>query len=74
MPNLTYSGNSYSIKNPDFKFQQLRSNFVVRWEYKTGSTLYFVWTHNRYQYQEITNTSLNDNINELQEFIQKMYF
>ena len=62
---LTHNGTNYLVDNPDFNFQQLRSNFVVRWEYKTGSTVYFVWTHNRYQYQEITNTNLNDNINEL---------
>ncbi|MDF1549986.1 MAG: DUF5916 domain-containing protein [Bacteroidales bacterium] len=63
--NLSYNGNSYLVNNPDFNFQQLRSNFVIRWEYKTGSTLYFVWTHNRNQYQNITNTSINDNIDEL---------
>ena len=62
---LSYNGNNYLVNNPDFNFQQFRSNFVVRWEYKTGSTLYFVWTHNRNQYQNITNTSISDNINEL---------
>jgi len=62
---LSYNGNSYVIDNPDFNFQQFRSNLVVRWEYKTGSTLYFVWTHNKSQHQSITNTSLNDNIDEL---------
>jgi hypothetical protein len=30
-----------------FTSRQLRSNTVVRWEYRPGSTLYLVWTHGR---------------------------
>jgi hypothetical protein len=30
-----------------FKSVQLRSNTVLRWEYRPGSTLYLVWTHGR---------------------------
>ncbi len=30
-----------------FDFKQLRSNTVVRWEYRPGSTLFFVWTQGR---------------------------
>jgi hypothetical protein len=30
-----------------FKSIQLRSNTVMRWEYRPGSTLYLVWTHGR---------------------------
>ncbi len=37
----------YSIDNPDFNFVQLRSNMVLRWEYKPGSTLFVVWTQGR---------------------------
>ena len=33
--------------NPDFSFNEFRSNFVARWEYRPGSTLYFVWEHAR---------------------------
>lgn len=44
--------------NPDFNFQEFRSNFVARWEYKTGSTLYFVWTNNRSRYQQSYNPSI----------------
>jgi hypothetical protein len=29
---------------------QFRSNLVFRWEYKLGSTLYFVWAHDRSDY------------------------
>ena len=33
-----------------FKSIQLRSNSVLRWEYRPGSTLYLVWTHGRGDY------------------------
>lgn len=46
----------------DFNFQEFRSNFVARWEYKTGSTIYFVWTHNRTGYEEIYEPSLFESL------------
>ena len=36
---------NYSFANPDFNFNEFRSNLVVRWEYRPGSTLYIVWQH-----------------------------
>lgn len=33
--------------NPDFNFKQLRSNAVLRWEYRPGSTLFVVWSQGR---------------------------
>ena len=36
---------NYSFNNPDFSFNEFRSNLVARWEYKPGSTLYLVWEH-----------------------------
>jgi hypothetical protein len=44
--------------NPDFNFQEFSSNFVARWEYKTGSTIYFVWTNYRSNYEEEYNSSI----------------
>ena len=55
----------YSIDNPDFNFREFRSNLVARWEYKSGSTIYLVWTHGRSEYENITNNSINDNVNGL---------
>jgi hypothetical protein len=40
-----------TTNSPDFNFQEFRSNFVARWEYKTGSTIYFVWTNTRSRYE-----------------------
>ena len=35
---------AFSFDNPDFRFVSLRGNAVFRWEYRPGSTLFFVWT------------------------------
>ncbi len=34
----------------DFNYKQFRSNTVLRWEYRPGSTLFFVWSQGRTQY------------------------
>ncbi|MEM6771395.1 MAG: DUF5916 domain-containing protein, partial [Bacteroidota bacterium] len=33
----------FAFRDPDFNFVQFRSNLVIRWEYRMGSTLFFVW-------------------------------
>ena len=34
-------------KRDEFAFNSLLSNVVLRWEYRPGSALFFVWSHNR---------------------------
>ncbi len=41
------TNSSYSFDNPNFNFRQFRSNLVVRWEYKPGSTVFLVWSQGR---------------------------
>ncbi|WP_319502631.1 DUF5916 domain-containing protein [uncultured Draconibacterium sp.] len=57
----------FSSSDFDFNFQEFRSNFVARWEYKTGSTFYFVWSHNRSNYQEAYNSSLFDSFKDIRK-------
>jgi hypothetical protein len=38
---------AFSIANPDFRIQSLRGNAVVRWEYRPGSAIFFVWQQER---------------------------
>ena len=38
---------SFTFSNPDFTDTSLRGTAVLRWEYRPGSTLYFVWTQQR---------------------------
>jgi hypothetical protein len=36
-----------SFSDRDFNVQSLRLNAVLRWEYRPGSTIFFVWQQNR---------------------------
>lgn len=38
---------AFDIGNPNFNFHSLRGTAVVRWEYRPGSTVFFVWTQDR---------------------------
>jgi len=37
--------------NVDFNYKQFRSNLVLRWEYKTGSSLFLVWSQGFTDYE-----------------------
>jgi hypothetical protein len=56
---------SFAFYNPDFNLRSLRSNLVVRWEYQPGSSLYFVWTHGRQDYEQNGDFDLNHSIDRL---------
>lgn len=43
----------------EFRFTQLRTNAVARWEYRPGSTLFLVWAHGR---EESTNDNPNHSV------------
>jgi hypothetical protein len=37
----------FTLSNPNFNFRSVRGTGVVRWEYRPGSTLFFVWSQQR---------------------------
>jgi uncharacterized protein DUF5916 len=41
-------GYSRRVPNPDFNVLSFRSNAVLRWEWRPGSTLFLVWQQNRF--------------------------
>ena len=41
------NGSTFAFGDPDFWFRSLLGNAVVRWEYRPGSTLFFVWQQSR---------------------------
>lgn len=41
------AGTAFAVDDPDFNLRSLRSNLVVRWEFRPGSTLFFVWQQDR---------------------------
>ena len=45
---LVTDGNAvFQLANNDFNVRSFRSNVVLRWEYRPGSTLYLVWQQDR---------------------------
>ena len=38
---------AFSIDNPNFRSRSFRSTTVLRWEYRPGSTIFFVWSQTR---------------------------
>jgi hypothetical protein len=48
-----------TFANPNFNFRSLRGNAVLRWEYRPGSTLFFVWQQNRSGFEQVGDFSFN---------------
>jgi hypothetical protein len=54
-----------TFSNPNFNFKSLRGNAILRWEYRPGSTVYFVWTQNRSENETIGDFQLGRSIGKL---------
>jgi hypothetical protein len=59
------SSESFSIANRDFNIRSLRGNAVVRWEYRPGSTLFFVWQQTRRSIGDQSSLNLQNDYGEL---------
>lgn len=44
---VTDGASTFSLSNRDFNVRSFRSNVVLKWEWRPGSTLYVVWQQNR---------------------------
>jgi Domain of unknown function (DUF5916)/Carbohydrate family 9 binding domain-like len=55
----------YTFEQPDFNFKELRSNMVVRWEYRPGSTLFVVWSQGRRNFDDPGDFSLGRDFGRL---------
>ncbi|WP_400263368.1 DUF5916 domain-containing protein [Sphingobacterium sp. SG20118] len=58
-------GTQLSFNDPNFSFNEFRSNLVARWEYLPGSTLYLVWEHNRSNRDDIYQTGWGNNLDRM---------
>ncbi len=54
------SAQPFSFGDPDFTTAALRGTAVLRWEYRPGSTLFFVWTQQRSGYDATGSFDLAD--------------
>lgn len=67
----------YEFSDPDFNIVQFLSNFVMRWEYIPGSTLFLVWSNNGSFFDQSENNSFRDlssqlgNLNTTNTFLIK---
>lgn len=55
----------YTFAKRDYNFLDFQSNMIVRWEYRPGSTLFFVWTMGKQDYYDSYSTSTNRDIDNL---------
>jgi hypothetical protein len=44
---VSAGASTFTLKNRDFNVRSFRSNVVLRWEWRPGSTMYAVWQQNR---------------------------
>lgn len=54
-----------SDTNLEFDFMQLRTNTVLRWEYRPGSTIFLVWAHGRERFLNERQPSWRDDYRDL---------
>jgi len=74
---ITKSGNQYTVdpdgtgsstfafRDPDFNFRSVQGNAVFRWEYRPGSTLFFVWQQQRSSFEASGDYALGRDLGEL---------
>ncbi|VTQ00227.1 DUF5916 domain-containing protein [Sphingobacterium daejeonense] len=63
--NISNPNASGTFKDPNFSFNEFRSNLVARWEYMPGSTVYLVWEHNRSGRMPIYQPGWGSNIDQI---------
>ncbi|MFW6206102.1 MAG: DUF5916 domain-containing protein, partial [Gemmatimonadota bacterium] len=55
----------HTFDDPSFNFKQLRSNLVLRWEYRPGSTLFVVWSQGRTDFTRDGRFDLGGDVGDL---------
>jgi hypothetical protein len=55
----------YTFDNSDFNVKEFLSNFVVRWEYNPGSSVYLVWSQTRNKYTSNGDLNVMDDLSDL---------
>ncbi len=56
---------NFELENRNFNYKQFNSNLVVRWEYQTGSAIYFVWSQNMSEFLDIGGFELAQDLRRL---------
>jgi Domain of unknown function (DUF5916) len=64
-PDGTGPAQSISFDDPNFNVRSLRGNAILRWEYRPGSTIYFVWTQTKSDEENIGDFQFANSVNKL---------
>lgn len=64
-PDGTGPATSFQFGDPNFNVRSLRGNAVVRWEYRPGSALFFVWQQERSGFEPIGDFSASRDIGDI---------
>ena len=62
---LDGDGTAEFVADPDFNFKQFRSNAVLRWEFRPGSTMFLVWSQGRDHFARDGNFDLTGDLGTL---------
>lgn len=49
---VTDGADAFTLWDADFRIRSFRSNAVLRWEWRRGSTFHLIWQQNRWMYDE----------------------
>lgn len=55
----------FTFRDPDFNIRSFRCNAVLRWEFRSGSALYLVWTQTRSDFETMGDLELRNSIDRL---------
>ena len=58
-------GAPFELENRDFNFRSLRGNAVLRWEWRPGSTLFFVWQQQRTDFADYDGFGITEELGEV---------
>ncbi|RJP70440.1 MAG: hypothetical protein C4539_06375 [Ignavibacteriales bacterium] len=64
-PDGNGQASQFSLDNPDFNYKSIIANLVLRWEFLPGSAFYFVWQHNKQNFEDPGEFSLKKDFKNL---------
>ena len=64
-PDGAGTASSFAFHDPNFNVRNLRGNAVLRWEYRPGSALFFVWQQERSGFEPLGNFEARRDIGEI---------
>lgn len=64
-PDGTGAATAFQIGDPNFNVRNLRGNAVLRWEYRPGSALFFVWQQERSGFEPIGDFNASRDVRDI---------